>query len=210
MLSRRISLFFSVSVMLFIAGCYPKGPTYVSDLDMIVTNYDPSFPFSEESTYLLIDSVVHIIDEQADIDRTWDDDILEGVEENLDNRGYTRVTDFQEADMIVHISAWSNTSTTYVYDWWGSWGWYYDPWYGWGGGGWYYPWGPGYSYSYTFGTVLIEISDPNGVDFEDLEVPLIWTGALNGLISGSDAQVRKRIVNGIDQCFEQSPYLMAN
>jgi hypothetical protein len=36
----------------------------------------------------------------------------------------------------------------------------------------------------------------------------VWTGALNGLLSG--AYNTSRVTKGIDQAFEQSPYLKVN
>ena len=29
-----------------LAGCYPSGPDYVEQLDIVVSNYDPNFDFS--------------------------------------------------------------------------------------------------------------------------------------------------------------------
>ena len=43
---------------------------------------------------------------------------------------------------------------------------------------------------------------------EYVEPTRVWTGAINGLLSG--AQSGSRINNGIDQAFTQSPYLKIN
>jgi hypothetical protein len=56
----------------------------------------------------------------------------------------------------------------------------------------------------------MEMSNPNDyrVVDNDTVTPIYWAGALNGVLtSGSDAS---RITRGIDQAFEQSPYLNTN
>ena len=49
--------------------------------------------------------------------------------------------------------------------------------------------------------MLDAIQNPN----ED-EIPVLWSGALNGIIDqGGDSE--QRITDGINQVFDQSPYL---
>jgi len=194
-------------LLAILGGCYPKGPIYYSDSDLVATNYDNGFDYTAQSTYALPDSVVHVVDpdeRDPDIDRTYDQTILDRLESNMDARGYTRVDDPFEADFILQPYVWSATSTGIIYDY-GYWDWYYPPY-----GGWYpyYPWG-GYVYSYTYGTVLVDIVDKEGIDLEEEFIPVVWTGALNGALSENVSDVRNRIRDGIDQCFEQSPYLTA-
>ncbi len=192
----------------FLSGCYPDGPTYVSDLDLVATDYDDSFAFSEQSRFFLFDSVVHVADDNSEIVRSFDQNILDQVAQNMAIRNYERVTTLSQADLVITISAWSSTSVNYAYDWWGSWGWGYG---GYGPGwGWGYPC-CGYTYvtSYTFGTVLIEMSYPAGADFIQQKIPVTWTALVNGMLDGSDASIMTRIEQSIDQSFEQSPYIMA-
>ena len=76
---------------------------------------------------------------------------------------------------------------------------------------WYYPyycgWGWGYPSvsSYTTGTLLMTLI-ADGVDY--ITPSDVWTGALNGMLSG--AYNTSRVTKGIDQAFEQSPYLKVN
>ncbi len=196
-------------VALILGGCYPKGPEYISDLDLVVTNFDDEFDFEEQVNYFLIDTVIHIVEDGSDIDRTYDRQILDLVEFNMNSRGFERVNTVQESDIALAVSAWSSTTVNFVYDWWGYWG----PWYpGYGPGwGWGYPgYGWTYAYSYTTGTISIEMSYPEGANQEEMTIPVVWHGYVNGLIAGSQGSIADRIDLNINQAFEQSPYLISN
>jgi hypothetical protein len=95
----------------------------------------------------------------------------------------------------------------------GYWGGYY-PGFGWGwGGGWYYP--PGYggywsTYSYTTGTVLINLADYDSYyEGEDDQryIEIEWEVAIDGLFNGVNVN---KIDELVKQAFEQSPYLKSN
>jgi hypothetical protein len=97
-------------------------------------------------------------------------------------------------------AAWETTTVFY----------YYDYWYWWYGG--YYPyWGWGYppmSYSsYTTGTLLMTLMDPDVLETSGNPVKQ-WSGAINGLLTGTyDAS---RVNAAIDKAFTISPYLKTN
>jgi hypothetical protein len=38
-------------------GCYPKGPEYTSDYDLVVSDYDPDYDFGSQKTYFMPDTV---------------------------------------------------------------------------------------------------------------------------------------------------------
>jgi len=187
-----------------LVGCYPKGPKYVSELDLAVTNYDDSFDFSEADTYILVDSVFHGEDD-GDVSRAYDQEIINRVESNMNNIGYTRVDAPNnpagwlqtDADIVITISAWSSTSVNYY-------GGYYPPYWG-GGWGWYYPPGWGFVTTNTFGSVLIDMSDPT--TYQDDQVGIIWSGLINGMVDNSSpSSIRSRIDTEIDQCFAHPPF----
>ena len=122
----------------------------------------------------------------------------------MESRGFVPVenNDPFMADLVIAPYVWSTTTTGVIVDY----CFWYPWWCGWGA---WYPWG-GYVYQYTFGTVLVDIIDRDGIVFEGEElIPIVWTGALNGAVSNSTSDTRNRINRGIDQCFEQSPYLTA-
>src|SRR4030095_10637984 len=143
MKTHLIQLFF----MLILAGCYPNGPDYVEQLDIVISNYDPNFSFSSKSTYSLPDKVIKITGEEIDdpdgnnlpdyIDQGTATLILNQIRSNMNARGYTEVESTESPDLILLPSAMETTTLVYYYDWW-YWGWYYPtyPGYGWG---WYYP-----------------------------------------------------------------------
>ena len=57
---------------------------------------------------------------------------------------------------------------------------------------------------YNLNEIEIDDSDDDGVG---IKVPVVWTGAMNGILSGSDASLQGRITTQMNQIFEQSPYL---
>jgi predicted small lipoprotein YifL len=200
MTNTLIKFSFGVAILAGLSGCYPKGPVYYSDSDLTATNYDSGYLFGEDLTYALADSVIHVTDNNPSvIDRKHDQTILNQIEFNMNSRGFQEVEDPFEADFIITSYIWSTTTAGAVYP---SWGWYYP-----GYGSPYYPWG-GYVYSYTVGTVLVDILNTSGIDVEEGFIPIVWSGAINGAVSDSNSDTDKRIQNGINQCFEQSPYLI--
>jgi hypothetical protein len=181
-----------------------------ADYDMVLTLADPNAVFSNYSTYALPDTVIHPVpDGQTDdLTRAFDSQIISDVARNMDALGYTRVTDTtQTVSVVVLITA--TKSDWQVSGWYpgGWWGWY--PWYPGGG---YYPGYPGYGYSYSFstGSILITMIDPDKWNPDSLPDGPVWGGALNGLLGDTRAGVSTRIRNGINQAFAQSPYLKVN
>ncbi len=214
-------------------GCYPKEDLYYADLDVSLTHYDMDYDFSAISGKVccVLDSVAHLVDEDVTPDDTYNRTIIEQVLENLKASNFDTVylikdtTDFitgREPHCVVTLTAWETDYYNYYYYPWGGWGWgwgwyyksgtlksndqadyYYYP---------YYPWGGSWYYSYSKGTVLVDIvsaediEKPGSID-DQIKLPIIWTGALNGLSSSSTSDQTKRIKTQIDQCFTQSPYL---
>lgn len=183
-------------------GCYPGGADFYEETDLTFTQYDVEFDFSARQTYSIPDKIV--VDVEIDNGDTtyiymkdvYAKPILQSIESNLSNYGWTKVNISQKPDMVVTPAATKNTTVfySYWYDWW------YGGWYG--GWGWYYP--PYYVSSYTTGTVFITMADPN-IDNPINSSKVAWMMAGSGLASGTGDITR--ITNAIDQAFEQSPYL---
>ena len=210
---KKITTFFVLAICL--AGCYPSGPDYVEQLDLVVTNYDPNFDFSARSTFSLPDKVVKITGENIEdpdgnnepdyVTQTYADMILNAIRDNMLSYGWSEVDESASPDVIILPAAMEVTNLVYYYDWW-YWGWYYPgyPGYGWG---WYYPgYYPPYVSSYSTGTVFIQMTDPNGLT-PDSNIPVVWLGIVNGLLTGDVGSVATRINSTIDQAFAQSTYL---
>ncbi len=182
-------------------ACYPGGISNVSDADLVVTAYDTAYAFAP-GTFALPDSIVRAGDgNENDIDRTYDQQILDAVAAQYTARGYTRVFEDAETppDFVVTVGVSSST-----YNWWvPGWG----PWYpGWGPGyGPGYPWYPGYVASYSTGSLFIGMID--AAPSVGPELNAVWGGVINGLLSSTNATTAARALDLIDQAFEQSPYL---
>ncbi len=199
--------FLWVLLLLLGFGCYPGGPEFVEELDVVYTNYDPDFNFNTTYTYSLPPGVLDVNSQSFGgsppeyIDEEFSDAILDDIRENLSAQGWTEVDELENPDLIILASAFQNT--TYFYYDPGWWGWYY-PGYG-PGWGWGYPgYFPGYVSGYTTGTILIQMTEPGSI--EGNEVPVVWTCTLNGLLQGSDANIISRIDVNIDQAFTHSPF----
>jgi len=211
----KLGLFAFLALIMF--GCYPGGAEYTSDTDLVYTNYDDQFDFNKVHTYFMSDSIFHAVDEGEDPDYTYDEYIISELARNFDALGYTRLTANDSTgpkpDVMVVVTVSQITNyNVYAYPWypgWG-WGWYWkdSDYYGYPGYGWGYPWyGTTYVTSYTVGTVLWDMFDPDKVDQDNEVINVQWTGAVNGVMGSSSVSTKERITDGINQAFQQSPYL---
>jgi Domain of unknown function (DUF4136) len=193
-------------VGVFLLGCYPAGPEYVEDLDVVYSSYDQEYDFVSQGTYSMPDKIV--TDVKIDNGDTtyvymkavYATPILAAIDQNMTKLGWEKVSIANDPDVLVSPAAMSTTTVYYSY--------WYDWWYGgyYGGWGWYYP--PYYSVSsYTTGSMIITIADPN-VESAINKTPTVWISAANGLLTGYDDV--NRAITGINQAFAQSPYLKTN
>jgi hypothetical protein len=208
-LRRHIFIFCSslfVAAFIFIS-CYPGDPLSTGELDVVTTLFDSRANFATKLTYAMPDTVIHLADSTEDIveiDRQYDDLILDETNKNLQQAGFTRVTNPQQADVFVLPAA-----TVTLYAGYQPYYWYWSYWYpyppGWGG---WYPWYPsgGTVYTYRVGTIFINMVDPSQRDNAEKRVASIWIAALNGVVDSASSNAA-RISSGIEQAFKQSPYL---
>lgn len=199
-------------------GCYPGGADYVEDLDIVITDYDDSFDFSGKNTYALVDSISHVGGENSALDRAFDQEILNQIDANMMDRGYTKYevgVTHQDSmpDFLMRASAVTFSNDVvycdyypgYSWGYWGGWGYWY-PGYGYPGYGWGYPY-CGVGYSFDVGTILIEMVDLNNPNTQDSTFTVVWIAGLNGIESGRTSLDQSRIKNGVDDAFDQSTYL---
>jgi hypothetical protein len=189
---------FYFSIILLLGSCYPQGPEYYEDLDVVYTNYDDQYDFSSKGSYAMPDKIVKVTgnliegEDPEFVDEPFNGQILQQIENNMSELGWTKTDDPANADVVLFPAVWSNTTIYYWYDYWC---WYY-PWYcGWG-------WGYPSVSSYTTGTLVMTLVS-DGDDY--IDPTRVWTAAANGLLSG--AVDITRVNRSIDQAFEQSPYL---
>ena len=105
-------------------------------------------------------------------------------------------------DVVVTVNGLTIETVGIVcYPWYGWWYWYW--WYpGWWGNGCY----PAYGYSYTTGTLMIDMIVPGAVAEEE-EYNRVWEAGINGLLRSSQVENQQFVKQNIDQAFAQSPYL---
>lgn len=200
---------FIVTLALLVIACQPDGPEYAEDTDIVVTSYDEGYDFTAVQTFAMPDQIV--VDVKIDDGDTtyvymadvFATPILQTIQENMENFGYMQVGVGENPDLLLTPAAY--TSTTYFYSYW------YDWWYGgyWGGGwGWYYP--PYYTVtSFTTGTMVMVLADPNQASESPINrSPTLWLSVANGLLSG-DNDIG-RVTEAINQAFIQSQYLKTN
>ena len=198
---------------LLLGSCYPSGPEYIDDLDVVYTTFDESYDFQAQSTYALPDKIVVDIEIEQGItgrDTTFvymkdalAAPILAAIDARMQANGWSKVNISAGPDVIIAPAAVS--STTYYYSYW--YDWYYGGYYG-GYWGWYYP--PYYSVSsVTTGSLVLTMADPSLADQSPIgKSPLAWFAVANGVASGyGDIS---RVTKAIDQAFAQSPYLKTN
>ena len=199
----KIKIVSYVSILIFLVSCYPKGPDYYEDLDVVYTDYDQGYDFASKGTYSIPDKIVKMTGEFVDgglpefVDEPGATQMLNEMKKNMQELGWEEVAEPANADVILFPAAWTNTTVYYWYDYWC---WYY-PYYC-GGWGWGYP----SVTTVTAGTLVMTIV-PTG-DGGDTKPMPVWTGMVNGLLSG--AYDTSRATDGIDQAFDQSPYLKTN
>jgi hypothetical protein len=217
-------------VFLILSSCYPVGDLTYSDLDIAATLYDKSYysatpgseinKFQNLKTFIVADTIIHVVasGQTDNLSRANDAFVLEQIRLNMIKVGFTEITDTTVAKPDLVITTTAISSENEVYMWYPYWGWY------WGYGyypystintksanyynDYYYPWyGYGSSYTYTTGTLLMEMVEASRIDPANNEIPVIWSGILNGLLGDTQSSTKSRVSKGIDQCFNQSPYL---
>lgn len=223
---KRISrlIVWMIPVVAAIASCSPEFDATTAEMDVAITRVDDNQDFSAYHTFYLEDSVIYIIGENkdpADLDRTHDEQIISEVRQHFLDMGWVEVTDPEkiesDADVAILLSALAVDVYYYYTYWWDYWDWWYWDWWNPGYPG--YPWYPVYpgigypSYGYSVGTVMIDMADLKNIQVpaneeDSPKVDIIWTGAINGILSGTDSYISERITRQINQVFDQSPYLL--
>jgi len=186
-------------------GCYPQGPDYAEEMDVVLTYHNDTYDFVSKSTYAMPDSIVKITGNMSEgkepvfIPDVTAQKILATIENNMTDLGWERVSVDAEPDMLLVPASWETTTIIMYYDYW-SW-WWYD----------YYPyWGyPPYYYygSYSTGTLLMSLIDPEKLSANGNPV-IQWSGAITGILTGYYDQIR--MDTALDKAFNQSPYLKTN
>jgi hypothetical protein len=200
-MGRRRKLIFAATIVTLLtsavlfSGCYKDYGLTISDFDTVITAHDQEIDFKAYTTYYLDPTFKDLNDldnpspDQPDNAATF----ISAIDTEMAAYGWTSVGSGSE-DVTIELGY---TTTDYFY-------YYCYPYYGW----YYYPY-CGYTYSYSGGTAIIQIVDPNDVDTEG-NPRALWQAGLNGALNDSTQSLQQRIEDGIAQAFAQSPYLNIN
>lgn len=200
------SVFFGLLVLL-LGSCYPTFERSVEEYDIVGTIFDTETDFTQKTTFILEDEVRLIWDTAGTTDPPeYPEELLDGIvsatKRNLFSYGWVEAAPNDTPD--VHVSTAITTVNVNGTIWYPGY-----PWWGWGG---YYPWYPGGGvayYSYTTGTVFIDMVDVERSVTENRPI-IIWNSLINGLVSSYETNNIRRVDENIDQAFTQSPYLNKN
>jgi hypothetical protein len=199
---------FVVLAGLIVSSC-SKYPTYTvntSDLDMVWTEYDESVDFSTYKTYfvpdtLLVDSTMSPED-KAYIQEYYENILVE-INANMTALNYVKVDSSANPDIGLVISIVTQTNYVFSYSYW----YYYPPYWGYPGYGYSYPWAT-YMGSYEEGALIFDMADLKNINHQGQNISGIWSALCGGILTGSTSTtISKRLIDGIDQAFTQSPYL---
>ena len=200
-------MLFLACMALTLAACEKDPDMNQLDADLVVyTDHDNNAAFDGYKTYFLPDSILEAGGYKASY---WKDEnakaLVDAVAQQMDSRGYTRLTDPEkkdQADVGVQLSYVAQTNHVVSYPSYGGW-WDYGFWGPWSG--WYYPYPV--SYSYNTNTLVMEMLDLTAdEDGTQKNLPVVWYASASGFqYSGQFNQMM--LQNSVVQAFEQSPYI---
>jgi hypothetical protein len=204
---KLLKLFTLAAMVVLLTQCYPEGPEYIDQYDLVYSNYDPDYDFTARKTFAMPDKILKIDDDLINgtginyVNIAYSSLMLAKIRQNMLDNGWNEVGIADRPDVLIAPSAFELT-TYYYYDW----GYYYDWWYGgyYPGGGWYYPYPVVEGYS--TGSLVVAMVDPNDISAND-KARVTWVFVINGLLEGSTSNFNARMTKGINQAFEQSQYL---
>jgi hypothetical protein len=206
----RRDLCWSFAAALLTVAC--EGITITEQsLGAVVTVVDSGPALQNARTFVLPDTIIRLSVSGTAVSPAVARALVDDVRAHLVAMGWTEMPDASAShpDVVVLLAASTRIQTGVIYgDWYSAWG--YLPY--WGAGvdpswAWGYP-GAVVPYAYQAGTLLVTMIEVSAPRDATKTIPLLWAAALDGVVG--DASTIERIRAGIDQAFEQSPYLRVN
>jgi hypothetical protein len=196
---------------LFAAACSSSDIVVSNEtFAAVVTVVDSGAALRSARTFAMPDTVVKRPATATAIDPALARQLLADVRAHLLALGWTEIPVAVDSrpDVLVLLAASTQVQTGMLYgDWFSAWGYlpYWgptvDPSWAWGAPA-------GIAYSYQSGTLLVTMIDVRAQDSNAKVIPMLWAAALDGLVN--EATTLSRIHTGINQAFDQSPYLRLN
>lgn len=192
---------------LFSCSKDPANNLNDDELGVYITNHDSGIVFSSYSTFGISDSVAIIRNgELVDKVRTdFDVRFINELTNQMTQRGYTRISNTENPDLVITVSRIYNDYTGLVSypDYWGGFGGYWDPYYwGYPGYGYYFPTTVGV-YTVTDGALAVDMFDLKNAASHNNQLYHAWSG----LVRGSSFFDASRAETHARSLFEQSPYI---
>lgn len=218
-IKKKYAFLFGLTGLLIasIHACGPGSPSTAQDFRTVSTAQSQTKDFSTIKTYALSDTVQAIEDPNdsganSQVSSSFNDQIIAEVKKNLDALGWTRLTNTSgpKPDVVVQVSSMATTHTDVYYSsWYPYWGGYYGSWYG---AAYSVGWSPTtvpVVVNSNVGSLIINMTDPNNPNTAEKKIPSLWAGVVNGLLAPavSQSDTQALAISGIDQAFNQSPYL---
>lgn len=196
-----------VTGMVVAAACEAGNITGAS-LDFVVTLVDTTTPaLASARTFAIPDTIVPL-EGSGTINHSADHVVVDSVRAHFLQLGWIERRDpaGERPDVVILLGVSTRTETGVAYGgWYGAyggmpyWGGVADPTWAFGAPVW------GVEYSYDVGTLVMTMIDLRAPRATTKVVPVLWIGALNGVLNGNDGVAR--VQRGLDQAFAQSPYL---
>lgn len=205
------------------SSCLKNKLNEANTSDIVFTIYDSSVDFSSLKSFSIVDSIGKIDVSNLNSTDTLVLDpyrtiILDQIRLNLQNLGFTEKSNPDSADLWINVNVILNPTgemiSQYSYvdgngeyqsAWWGS-RFYFGAPDHWGVvANALYKFQIPNNFSGTSSSLMIEMLDQASYDSLNNKIYVPWFGAIRSALSGNDLE--NRLVNAIDQVFEQSQYL---
>lgn len=204
-----------ITAVLVLAACHMEPYPQDGDSEYLVyTSPDKNINFSQFMTFDIADSVL-VIGQSEKPEYSQSDNalaLIQAYRTNMENAGYIYTPSNPDAELGIQLTFIIRTERYVQYysnpNWWLDYPGYWPAGY-WGNWtGWYYAYPV--TYTYTTNALVTEMVDLTADEGEGKSLPIVWTNYIGGPGSYSMSNDVKRIINGIDQAFAQSPYLGRN
>lgn len=208
----RIAIYIFIIVVAIAGWGCQSEPDSAKLIDQMVvsTNYDPEADFSAYTTYAMPTDTIGFISNNSDDtiivspESTFPRHVISALKQNMDDRGYTRVTRNDNPDIGINIMVVNdfNMFQEVVYP--GSYGNpgnYYGGYWGYGS---YYSYPYVNTYAYNTGVLVIEFVDLKNRTVDN-KVKVVWDAYIGDVYSAIDRLAQSK--EAIDQAFIQSPYI---